>query len=128
MILTADELEMVNKCMQTYAIKYQEVYDEISDHMITAIEIARKNGDQRAVETVFNEIFTTHFPGNNPMRKIQLKYMFAYHKKSMKMMWANFRYYLNWQTSLSIIILTITGFYLPLTERTNEVILRTRIN
>jgi len=38
--------------MEVYPINYQEVYDEILDHIVTAIETARKNGDQRAVEAV----------------------------------------------------------------------------
>ena len=70
MKLTAEELATVNKRLDGYHIIYQEVYDEIADHIITAIEIERAGGDERPVELLFDTVVEKQFPGNKTIQKI----------------------------------------------------------
>jgi hypothetical protein len=49
MKLTPEELQWINKRMDWYTIKYQEIYDEILDYIITAIEAKRAIGDNRPI-------------------------------------------------------------------------------
>jgi len=53
MKLTIFDLDYINDRLKN-DIKsiYQEPYDEIKDHIITAIEVARENGDQRNIASV----------------------------------------------------------------------------
>ena len=119
MKLTAEELQWISKRIDTYHIIYQKIYDELADHFITAIETARANGDQRNIETVFDEITETQFPGNKAIQKVAVKYVFAYNRKIRKTMQANIRYYLDWRAAGLISILILTGFYLPQTKTTS---------
>ena len=114
MKLTAIDLDYINDRLKN-DIKsiYQEPYDEIKDHIITAIEVARENGDQRNIAFVFDELIETHFMGYQTFEKIIKGYPLTYYKKITKLHWANIKYYLNWQAVLLITLFVITGFYLP---------------
>lgn len=113
MKLSVNELQWIDKRMQRYSIKYQEVYDEVSDQIITAIEAARANGDERNIEIVFQQIVDTNFGGYLGIDEVAITYEKAYRSKIEKAMTANYSYYINWQTLLFLLALTITGFYLP---------------
>ena len=63
MILTTEELKWINKRMEWYDIKYQEIYDEIFDHIITGIEAARVSGDHRTIDIVFQRVVDNPFGG-----------------------------------------------------------------
>src|SRR5471030_1280145 len=115
MKLTTEELTYVDSRLESFHIIYQEVYDEIADHFITAIEVAREQGDQRRVEIIFNEIIENQFPGNHDIQKIAAQYVFAYNRKIRKTMRANMVFYVNWQAVLFIGALIVIGFYLPRT-------------
>ncbi|WP_183580464.1 hypothetical protein HDF18_25920 [Mucilaginibacter sp. X5P1] len=114
MKLTAIDLDYINNRLKN-DIKsiYQEPYDEIKDHIITAIEVARENGDQRNIAFVFDELMETHFKDYRTFEKIIKEYPLTYYKKITKLHWANIKYYLNWQAALLITLFVITGFYLP---------------
>jgi len=123
MILTPEELETVNERMVTYHITYQEIYDEILDHIINAAETARKDGDQRNIEPLFDEIMNTHFGGSKGLRKIVFQNVMAYNKKVSKEFKTNFKSYLNWQIVVLIAIIIIASFYLPETKTVNAILL-----
>lgn len=63
MILTANETQWVTERMKVYDIKYQEIYNELFDHIITAIEQKRINGDDKDIQTVFQQVVDAHFGG-----------------------------------------------------------------
>lgn len=114
MTLTTIDLDYINDRLKN-DIKsiYQEPYDEIKDHIITAIEVARENGDQRNIAFVFDELIETHFKDYRTFEKIIKEYPLTYYKKITKLHWANIKHYLNWQAVLLITLFVITGFYLP---------------
>jgi len=116
MILTTDETAWVNNRLAGYGIKYVEIYDEIKDHLLSAIETARTEGDTRDIETIFEEIVRRHFPGYWPFEDVVNQYRKAYGRKISQTMWINFKHYLNWQTLPLILLLVTSGFYLPETK------------
>ncbi|MBD1392518.1 hypothetical protein [Mucilaginibacter glaciei] len=63
MILTTEETQWVADRMKMYDIKYQEIYYEILDHILTAIELKRGNGDNREIAVVFQDVVDTDFGG-----------------------------------------------------------------
>jgi len=121
MKLTTIDLDYINHKMAMYDIKYQEIYDEIKDHMISAVEAARANGDKRNIVPVFDDIMETQFPGFWAFSKISKQYERAYRVKIRKALWANMKYYLNRQTIPLIGLSVILGFYLPLDKRVSLV-------
>ena len=113
MKLSNDEIAWIDKRMGSYAIIYQEIYDEITDHIITGIETARANGDNRDIEMIFDGVIATHFPGKKAIEKIQFKYVMAYDRKIRKTMLANMLYYFNIRAALATLVMIGIGFYLP---------------
>jgi len=116
MILTTEEINYVSDRLNRHDIKFQEVYDELKDHMLTAIENLRTQGDTRSVETLWQEVVKAQFPGWWPFEDIVKQYQTAYRRKIKKALWANVRHYINWQTIPAMLILVVIGFYLPNTK------------
>ena len=113
MKLSVTDLTYINHRMETYDIKYREIYDEITDHVISAIETMRAKGDNRNIATLFDEMMEKQFPGYYAFKKIASHYQKAYDVKIRKMLAANFRYYLNVPALITILLLCVIGFYLP---------------
>lgn len=107
------DLNYINHRMEMYDIKYQEIYDEIKDHMVSAVETARAGGDERNVVYVFDELMEAHFPGFWAFQNISKEYEMAYRAKLRRTLWSNFGSYLSWQVIGLVILLVIIGFYLP---------------
>jgi len=121
MNLSVRELDWINKRMDWYGIKYQEIYNEIFDHIVSAIELERADGDQHTIDIVFDKVAERDFGGYLGVDKIVKTYERAYRSKIKKSMLTNFKYYLNRQAMLLAVVLTITGFYLPHTKATSIV-------
>lgn len=111
--LSPIDLAWVNAKLVTYPIRYTEIYNEITDHVISAIEDARAAGDERDIELVFNEVMAFHFPSDEAIYKIVLQYVHAFNRKIRQQMWANFAYYLSWPGILLVIIIIAASLYLP---------------
>lgn len=113
MKLTKSEMAWVSTKLDTYDIKYQEIYDELKDHLLTAIENMRADGDERHIELLFNEVVKKQFPGYWPFEDIVKQYQSAYRSRVRKTMWTNYKYFFNWQTIPLMILLMVCSFYLP---------------
>lgn len=116
MKLTTEELAWVDNKLSGYGIKYREIYNEIKDHLLSAVETARAGGDIRNIDIIFEEIVRRQFPGYWPFDDIVKQYQQAYRRKISRAMWANFNHYLNWQTLPVVFLLIVSGFYLPVTK------------
>ena len=125
MKLNDTDTNYINHRMDTYDIKYQEIYDEIKDHVISAIETVRASGDGRNIVTVFDEMMEKQFPGYYAFEKIAIAYEKAYHTKIMKTLWANMKQYLSWQVIVTICLLLAISFYLPQNKSTSLVFMVT---
>lgn len=114
MKLTAEELQWIDKRMDWYTIKYQEIYDEIFDHIVTAIEEKRTNGDNRSINVVFQDVVDSNFNGYLGIEKIVSSHKKAFQQKLKSALRANYRHYSSWQTSsLMTGLIIVSGCYLP---------------
>jgi hypothetical protein len=118
MKLTYNEIEWINIKLNSYDIKFQEIYDDLEDHLINAIESLRTNGDQRPVKILYQEVVRKQFPGFGPFDDIVKQYQTSYRKKINDAVWTNFRHYLNRQTLPVLAILIIASFYMPRNKAT----------
>lgn len=113
MMLTADELKWIDTRMEIYDIKYQEIYDEILDHVITAIEEKRKAGDRQDIKWLFQEVVDKHFEGYFGVEKLVTEQENVY-KRGIKKIWLQtFRHFLNWPMLAFIVIALLLSFKLP---------------
>lgn len=121
MALTTNELHWISKRMDWYGIKFQEIYDEIADHIITAVEKERSAGDQRTIDLVFDTVTEREFGGYLGVDKIVKVYERAYRHKIRKELRTNFKSQLNFQTVLCVCLLVTIGIYLPQNKPTTIV-------
>ncbi|GAA3966401.1 hypothetical protein [Mucilaginibacter dorajii] len=113
MILTKQELSWIDERMKIYDIKYQEIYNEILDHIITAIEEKRNAGDEQGIRWLFQQVVDEHFGGFFGMEKLAAGQKDIY-LQSVRRLWNNsFRYYLNWQMLVFTLIAILISFKLP---------------
>ena len=113
MPLTPTDLNYIIHRMEMYDIKYQEVYDEIKDHVISAVEDMRAKGDLRNIVELFDDMMNTQFPGYWAFAEISKEYEKAYRKKIRKTIWANIRAYINFKSVLAMILSVALAVYLP---------------
>jgi len=114
MKLTPEELQWIEKRMGWYTIRYQEIYDEILDHIITAIEVKRATGDNRPIDVVFQNVIDSNFNGYQGIEDIVLSHIKSFQRKIKNSLRANYRYYINWQSLIfTTLLIVIAGFYVP---------------
>ncbi|WP_374950609.1 hypothetical protein [Mucilaginibacter sp.] len=124
MILTSSEMQWVSDRMKVYDIKYQEIYYEILDHIITAIELKRTGGDTREIAIVFQDVVDTDFWGYAGIESLALQQEKIYRKyvgsKSSKMLRSNL---LDWRIWLITVVLSALAYQLPNNRFTHIVFL-----
>jgi len=102
------ELDYVHTRMKSHDIKFQEIYNELFDHIVTAIEAKKESGDTATMEMLYNDVVNTQFGGYNGIEEVAKSHEKGYKAKVNKLIWANYKYYINiWSflfTSLAIII------------------------
>jgi hypothetical protein len=116
MKLTYWEMDYIHNRMKTYDIKFQEIYNELFDHIVTAIEERRAAGDSGSLEQMYADIVKIQFGGYSGIEKIAKSHEAGYRAKVRKMILANFRYYINLRSLVFIIALMCIGFSLPHTN------------
>lgn len=126
MKLTYWEMDYIHNRMKNYEIKFQEIYNELFDHIVTAIEERRAAGSTDSVEQMYEEVVNTQFRGfygvANEIEELAKSHENAYRSKVRKMIWANYRYYLNFKTLLFTIVLIVLSFELPHNKSTSLVL------
>lgn len=113
MILKPEEIAWVGEWLDRHDIKFQEVYDELKDHLLTAIENLRAEGDMRPIEQLLQEVIKKQFPGWWPFEDIVKQYQQNYRRKIRWAMWGNYRHYLNWETLPLLVLLLALSYYIP---------------
>ncbi|MES2064253.1 MAG: hypothetical protein V4456_20190 [Bacteroidota bacterium] len=113
MILSPEELQWVTERMKIYDIKYLESYYEILDHILTAIEIKRDNGDTREISVVFQDVVDTDFGGYSGIETLAVKQENIYNKYIGAAFKTIFRGYLNWRLFVFTIIISGLAYTLP---------------
>jgi hypothetical protein len=122
-ILSAEELAWAKSQMNIYGIKYQEIYDEVLDHILSAIEERRKNGDIQDIQSQFQQVVDDHFDGYWGIETLATEQEGLYRKSIYKKWQVNFKYYLNWPLLVVVIALVLASFQLPAGKNTHVVFL-----
>ncbi len=112
------DLDYIHTRMKNYEIKYQEIYNELFDHIVTAIEEKRTEGDTRSMQIMYTEVIDTQFGGYDGIERVAKSHEDGYKKKVMKLIWGNFRNYLNFQSLVFMAVLIGVSFTLPHTKLT----------
>lgn len=114
MTLTTDELNWVSQHMAIYKIPYQEVYDEVLDHIVCAMDYARENGNSSPVERLFQDVIDEQFNGYIGIDETIKTHEKAYQQKAYRIFWQNFRSIMDWKSIVLIALLVIlTHFIAP---------------
>jgi Ca2+-binding EF-hand superfamily protein len=113
MILSTQEIEWVKERMNIYVIKYQEIYDEILDHILTAIEERRKAGDDQNIESLFQNVVDDDFSGYIGIEVLAEDEEKLYQKKIRTIFYSNLKQQFNWKTLLIAVVLIAIAFQLP---------------
>ncbi|MDB5117438.1 MAG: hypothetical protein JWQ79_2930 [Mucilaginibacter sp.] len=113
MILTADELLWVKERMKIYVIKYQEIYDEVLDHIISAIEEQRLAGNNKDIQILFQEVVDKHFNGYVGIEALALSEEKIFQKNIRDTFYKRFKQYFNWQLLFISIVLLALAYKLP---------------
>jgi hypothetical protein len=123
MILSAEELQWVTDRMKVYGIKYQEIYNELFDHILTAIEDKRKDGDERDIMIVFQDVIDSHFGGYQGIEEVatsQEKVYIAHIRRSFRRILGS---YFNWKLLVFTIIALVLTFKLPSVKLMHNILL-----
>ncbi|WP_184542635.1 hypothetical protein [Mucilaginibacter sp. FT3.2] len=116
MILTNEELKRIDKRMKTYQIKYGEIYNEILDHIISAIEKKREDGDNSNIELLFQQVVDGQFGGYDGIRKLVSDKEVIYKQSIQKVWWQSVSYYLSLPVFSFVFIALIISAWLPNSE------------
>jgi len=113
MTLSSQELIWIRDRMGYYDIKYQEIYDEVLDHILTAIEERRKAGDARQISSLFQNVVDEQFGGYTGIETLAQNHE-KLHQKNIRALFSNsFKSCFNWQTLIVTIILLAISFQIP---------------
>jgi len=127
MILTTREMEWVKDRMKIYVIKYQEIYDEILDHILTAIEEAREAGNTKQIQVLFQDVVDEHFNGYVGIEALAVSAEKIYRKDIQTLFYSRLKQYFNWQALVIAILLLIAGYKLPNVKMVHALLMLTMI-
>ena len=113
MILKREELQWVTGRMKIYDIKYQEIFNEIFDHILTAIEVKRAAGDTRSIDIVFQHVVDEHFDGYRGIEELAKQHEKIYKKRIGKSFKSIVAGYFSWPFLIFTVIALVLSFQLP---------------
>lgn len=107
MILTSEQILTIEQKL-SYAVKYQETYDELYDHVISTIE----NLDGVYTDVTLDGVIESGFGGYNNLKAIERNSAKIAGKAMQIRHWQNINCFFNWPTVLLTTIITIIGYYI----------------
>ncbi len=113
MSLTPDELTWINGRMKTYQLKYGDIYNEILDHIISAIEKERGAGNGNNIECLFQHVVDGQFGGYDGIVKLAVKQEHLYTRQIQNLWWQSLRYYITWPMIGFTTVVLLISFRLP---------------
>lgn len=115
-MISAEELKWIKERMKTYGIKYGEIYDEILDHVIFAIEKKRADDYNSHIEILFQQVVDGQFGGYEGIANLAINKEDVYNQNIQKLWWQSLRYYLTWPILGFTIVVLLLSLRLPNTE------------
>ena len=116
MILSEEELNWVKDRMAVYDIKYQEIYDEVLDHILTAIEDRRKAGNVKEISVLFQNVVDEQFGGYSGIEDLAQSQAKMHHRNIRLLFLRKIKSWFNWKTLLFAIVLLAVAFKIPHTR------------
>jgi len=116
------DLDSIRDRMKNYDIKYMEIYDEIFDHISSAIEEKQNEGDTRKIPVIFDEVVEIHFGGYQGVEQLAKTQEADYRQKIRKRIWANFMHYINFNSFIFTVLLVLLSLMIPAGKLTFGVI------
>jgi hypothetical protein len=113
MILTPQEIAWVKDRMEVYVIEYQEIYDEVLDHILTAIEERREAGDTKEIQVVFQNVVDEHFNGYADIEALAIREEALYRKKIGNIFHNHLKQYFTWKALAITLALLAISYELP---------------
>lgn len=115
------DMDYIHERMKNYDIKYQEIYNELFDHVVTAIEAKREAGDTGTLDRMYEEVVETQFGGFSGIENVARSHEDNYKSKVKKMVWANYKYYFNLKSLLFLTVFILSSFSLPHNKLSTEI-------
>lgn len=112
MKLPAEDYRWINEQLKGYKIRYQEIHDELFDHIVSDIEQHRAEGNPASLESLFQHIIF-QFGGKDGIESIAKSQEFAYRKRISVLFWKIYGSYLDWKAIAFIILSCGICLYLP---------------
>ncbi|MFD2873889.1 hypothetical protein ACFS5N_15515 [Mucilaginibacter ximonensis] len=116
MILTDEEIHWVKERMKVYDIKYQEIYDELLDHILTAMEESRLAGNNKNVELLFQNTVDQHFNGYLGIENLAADEAKIYQKNMRNTFHKQLKRHFNWRALAATVVLLALSYQLPNTK------------
>jgi uncharacterized integral membrane protein len=115
-MISAEELNWIKGRMKTYEIKYGEIYNEILDHIISAIETKRTDGSNANMAILFQQVVDGQFGGHEGIANLAISKEDAYNQNIQNLWWQSLRYHLTWPMLAFTIVVLLLSLRLPNTE------------
>lgn len=109
MVLTTEERAWVTERMKIYDIKYQEIYDELLDHILTAMEIRRREGNKLSVAILFQRVVDEHFGGYQGIEDLAKNQEKLHHKHVRDIFFSNLKGAFNWPVLIAALIVLLAS-------------------
>ena len=123
MKLTYWELDYVHARLKSHDIKFQEIYNELFDHIVTAIEEKKVTGNITTIETSYNEVVNTQFGGYDGIDQVAKSHEIGYKAKVNKLIWDNYKYYINVRSFLVVAVIIILCRELPNNKLVKDILI-----
>jgi len=115
-MISTEELNWIKERLKTYGIKYGEIYNEILDHIVSAIEKKRSDGYDSNLKILFQQVVDGQFGGYKGIAKLAVNKEDTYSRNIQKLWWQSLRYYFAWPILGFTIIVLLLSLRLPNTE------------
>lgn len=116
MILSAEEVNWVTDRMKIYDIKYQEIYDEVLDHILTAIEDRRTAGNVKEISVLFQNVVDEQFGGYAGIEALAQTQEKIHQRNIRTLFLDQLKTQFNWQTLLIATVLMAVALKIPPTR------------
>lgn len=123
MKLSADELKWIEDGLKAYQIKYRDVHNEIFDHVVSAIEEKRKDGDSSNIDLLFQQIIEEHFGGTQGIENLVAEHGKAYRRCINKLWMQSLKHYLTLPMLAFTMVVLLLSLKLPDTNLVKTLIL-----
>ena len=113
MNLKLEEYEIIRHRMLKFKIPYQEVYDELLDHIVTDIETKRTAGDLREVSEIMDDLINNSLGGAVGIKKMAREQENLYRLKIHRRIWKIYSRQLWWKTLAAVAGCVVLDRFIP---------------